>query len=310
MCPRKQRPKQELHPQAARDLESWLANRAWERDFAEKSIQAYRRDMVLLIGHLQKLGQPHREATTEHLVQWLKARATAGDSSATRARRAASLRSFYRWLKDSGRIATNPTLLIPTPRKEAHLPKALDRRSMDRLIRELEAADAPMEWQDHALVELLYGAGLRASEAANLELLRTNLKDGLVHVLGKGRKERRVPVGAAAVKALKRWLDRGRPLFTQPDSPDLVFLKENGAALGRQGIYQAIKRLAKSAGLDPSISPHTLRHTFATHLVQGGADLRAVQEMLGHASINTTQLYTQLDDEHLRDAHKRFHPRG
>jgi len=291
-------------------LEAFLRESALERDLSPRTRAAYRRDLELLLQFSARRDTAPEHMTTADLVAFLAARSRAGDRSVTRARRAAAVRSFYRWLRETGRVERNPALLLPAPAVAEHLPKALDRESVERLLTPLPDDAGPLQLRDRALLEVLYGAGLRASEAAGMCLGDLDLDQALLRVIGKGRKERKVPLGGHGLRALGTWLQRGRPRLETAESTDRVFLSTRGRPLSRDGVYRAVKRLVVLAGIDPSTSPHTLRHTFATHLVQNGADLRAVQEMLGHASINTTQVYTTLADEHLHAAHKRHHPRG
>lgn len=301
-----------LEARAVRWRDVFLAEAALERDLGVRTREAYRRDLDLLLGFLARTNRQLATVETADLVAFLGSRRRAGDVRTTRARRSAALRSFFGWLKETGRIERNPSLLLPAPAPSHPLPKALDADAAQALVSApLEDEEVgPMSWRDHALLEILYGAGLRASEAANLALRDVDRDQGLVRVLGKGRKERKVPLGGPGLQALETWLTKGRPKLERPDSGDRVFLTIRGKPLSRDGVYRAVKRRARQLGLPNDVSPHTLRHTFATHLVQGGADLRAVQEMLGHASINTTQVYTTLADDHLRSAHQRHHPRG
>lgn len=302
------RRKPELQARDLRLLSAWLADLAVEHDLQAKSQAAYRRDIELLLAFLGGQGIPAAEAGTGNLVAFLASRPR--DAAATRARRIAAIRSFFRWLKETGRSGRNPALLLPSPRRGEILPKALSPGEIRKLDDAFPRGPDPAGLRDRALFEVLYGAGLRASEAANLRLGDVDHREGLLHVAGKGRRERRAPLGAVGLRALSAWIRKGRPRFAAPGTGDRVFLASGGGPLGRRGVYAVVKAAVIRAGIDPEASPHTLRHTFATHLVQGGADLRAVQEMLGHASINTTQIYTQLEDRHLRETHARFHPRG
>ena len=301
-----------IEARAARWRDAFLAEATLERDLGRRTREAYKRDLDLLLAFLGRRERAVSETGTADLVAFLGVRRRAGDVRTTRARRAAALRSFFGWLKESGRIDRNPSLLLPAPAAGQHLPKALDRASARALVASPldDAPPEPVTYRDHALLEILYGAGLRASEAADLKLKDIDRDGGFLRVFGKGRKERRVPLGAPGLAALETWLRKGRPKWERPDSSDRVFLTARGTPLSRDGVYRAVKGRVRALGLPDDVSPHTLRHTFATHLVQGGADLRAVQEMLGHASINTTQVYTTLADEHLRNAHKKHHPRG
>ena len=294
----------------ARWRDTFLKEASLERDLSVRTREAYGRDLTLLIRFLERRQIRLERVTTDDLVAFLASRSRSGDQRTTRARRAAAIRSFFGWLRESGRMERNPALLLPAPPPPQLLPKALDAGAVDRLLETPEGEDRPVAYRDGALLEVLYGAGLRASEAAALRLRDIDQEQALLRVMGKGRKERKVPLGKPGINALRKWIKHGRPRVETPESSDRVFLTARGKPLSRDGVYRAVKRRARLAGLDANVSPHTLRHTFATHLVQNGADLRAVQEMLGHASINTTQAYTTLADEHLRAAHRRHHPRG
>jgi site-specific recombinase XerD len=295
---------------AARWRGAFLKEASLERDLAVRTRESYGRDLDLLLRFLERREVPLEKVATDDLIAFLASRRRSGDQRATRARRTAAIRSFFGWLRESGRIDRNPALLLPAPAPAQLLPKALDARAIERLL-ETSADDAgPVALRDRALLEVLYGAGLRASEAASLRLRDIDTDQALLRVMGKGRKERKVPLGNPGIAGLRQWIKRGRPRIETPESGDRVFITARGKPLSRDGVYRAVKRRVRLAGLDAHVSPHTLRHTFATHLVQNGADLRAVQEMLGHASINTTQVYTTLADEHLREAHRKHHPRG
>jgi integrase/recombinase XerD len=225
------------------------------------------------------------------------------------ARRAAAARTFYRHLVALGRRPDNPAASVDLPRRRQRLPRSLSLSEVERLIAAANGT-TPRSLRDQALIELLYGAGLRVSEAVGLERGGVELDARLVRCVGKGDKERVVPLGARAVDALRRYLSRGRPYLDRRHRPEL-FLNAQGGPLTRAGAFLIVRRLAAKAGLDPErIHPHLLRHSFATHLLEGGADLRVVQALLGHASISTTQLYTHLTGERVREVYARAHPRA
>jgi integrase/recombinase XerD len=230
-----------------------------------------------------------------------------GRSPATIARRAAAARSFYRHLVLLGQRGDNPAAELSLPRRVRRVPRTLSPGEAERLI-EAAAGTAPRDLRDRALVELLYGGGLRVSEAVGLERAAVALEDRLVRVVGKGDKERIVPIGREATEALRRYLARGRPFLDRRSRPEL-FLNAQGGALTRAGAFLVLRRLAGKAGLEPErVHPHLLRHSFATHLLEGGADLRSVQEMLGHADLATTELYTHVSDRRRRELYFRAHP--
>jgi integrase/recombinase XerD len=284
------------------ELEAFLALSAAR--LAPRTVEAYRRDLISLAGWL---GRPLASATTEELERWVAELRGAGLSPATIARRVASLRSFTRHLVLIGAVSENPAAELELPRRIRRLPRTLSPGEAERLI-DAAAGTAPRALRDSALVELLYGAGLRVSEAVGLDKAGVDLDQRLVRTVGKGGKERVVPVGRQAVEALRRYLSRGRPHLDRRHRPEL-FLNAQGGALTRAGAFLILRKLAAKAGLEPErIHPHLLRHSFATHLLEGGADLRSVQEMLGHADLSTTELYTHVTDRRRREMYFQAHP--
>jgi integrase/recombinase XerD len=271
---------------------------------APKTIEAYRRDLKSLG---EWLGGPPSSATTEQLEGYLAELRAAGRAPTTIARRAAALRTFFRHLVLVGVRPENPATELAAPRRPRRLPRTLSPGEAERLI-EAAKGTTPRTLRDRALVELLYGAGLRVSEAVGLERSAVDLDGRLVRAVGKGDKERVVPIGRQAVDALRRYLSRGRPFLDRRHRPEL-FLNAQGGPLTRAGAFLILRRLAVGAGLDPArVHPHLLRHSFATHLLEGGADLRSVQEMLGHADLATTELYTHVSDRRRREAYFAAHP--
>jgi integrase/recombinase XerD len=230
-------------------------------------------------------------------------------AAATLQRKTACLRSFYRHLRREGAIAHDPTAELHGPRKTQKLPEVLSRDEVNRLLRAPQGTSAAA-LRDRALLEVLYACGLRASEAVGLALEEVSLEDAFLRARGKGSKERLVPIGREAVAALRIYLSRARPALVGLRPERHVFVNLRGGGLTRQGLYKIVQGHARAAGLADRMSPHTLRHTFATHLLAGGCDLRTLQEMLGHADIATTQLYTHLSTERLRDVYFGAHPRA
>jgi integrase/recombinase XerD len=284
------------------EVEGFLALLAARR--SQRTIEAYRRDLV---DAAKVLDKPLAGATTDDLERYLAELRSRGLSAATVARRLAALRSFYRHLVLIGARGDNPAAELRPPRRQRHLPHPLSPSEAERLI---EAANGvhPRDLRDRALVELLYGAGLRVSEAVGLERAAVDLENRIVRCLGKGDKERIVPIGRHAAEALTRYQARGRPYLERRPRPEL-FLNARGGALTRAGAFLILRRLAGVAGLEPErIHPHLLRHSFATHLLEGGADLRSVQEMLGHADLSTTELYTHVSDKRRRETYYSAHP--
>jgi integrase/recombinase XerD len=285
-----------------RDVEGFLALLAARR--APRTVEAYRRDLTA-VGTW--LGKPVGRATTDDLERYLAELRAEGLAATTIARRAAALRSFFRHQTLLGARADNPAAELDLPRRTRRLPRTLSPAEAERLV-EAAAGTQPRDLRDRALAELLYGAGLRVSEAVSLERGGVDLENRLVRCLGKGDKERIVPIGRQAAEALRRYLARGRPFLDRRHRPEL-FLNAKGGPLTRAGAFLILRRLAARAGLEPErVHPHLLRHSFATHLLENGADLRSVQEMLGHADLSTTELYTHVSDRRRRELYYRAHP--
>jgi integrase/recombinase XerD len=271
---------------------------------APRTVEAYRRDLADLE---RRLDVPPAEASVDELAAYVAQLRAEGLAGTTIARRVAALRSFYRHQMLLGARPDNPAAELELPRRRRALPKTLSPGEVEKLI-EAATGTAPRALRDRALVELLYGAGLRIGEAVGLERASIDLEQRLVRCLGKGSKERVVPIGREAVDALRRYLARGRPYLDKRHRPEL-FLNARGGALTRAGAFLILRQLAAAAGLEPErVHPHLLRHSFATHLLEGGADLRSVQEMLGHADLATTELYTHVSDRRRRELYFRAHP--
>jgi site-specific recombinase XerD len=271
---------------------------------APRTVDAYRRDLADLARFLDG---PTAEASADQIRAWLTDLRARGQAPSSVARRAAAARAFYRHLVLVGLRADNPAVEVELPRRRSRLPRTLSPAEVERLIAAANGT-TPRSLRDRALVELLYGAGLRVSEAVGLERGSVDLENRLVRCIGKGDKERIVPLGREAAEALRRYLGRGRPYLDRRHRPKL-FLNAQGGALTRAGAFLILRRLAGTAGLDPQrVHPHILRHSFATHLLEGGADLRSVQEMLGHADLGTTELYTHVSDKKRRDTYFSAHP--
>jgi len=285
-----------------RDLEAFLALLAARR--SPHTVDAYRRDLARLSAFL---GKPLAGATLEELERYTAGLRAEGLSPATIARRAAAARSFFGHLQLLGVRTDNPAAELALPPRLRKLPRTLSPGEAERLI-DAAGGTAPRALRDRALVELLYGAGVRVSEAVGLEKTGVDLQERLVRVTGKGGKERVVPVGRPAAEALRRYLARGRPFLDRRHRPEL-FLNAKGGGLTRAGAFLILRGLAEKAGLEPArVHPHLLRHSFATHLLEGGADLRSVQELLGHADLGTTELYTHVSDRRRRELYFRAHP--
>ena len=305
-------------PADARTLEhqvlDFLAYLEFERGLSRNTLEAYRSDLLQFGAYLRATGGDVLTAQHSELAGFLDTLAAGTDDRpaarpATLQRKAACLRSFYRHLRREGVVSHDPTADLRAPRKSQRLPKVLSRGDVDRLLRAPRGTD-PGALRDRALLELMYACGLRASEATDLEVGDVDLEVGVLRARGKGSKERLVPVGREAVSAVRVYLDRGRQVLTATTDDRHLFVNRRGNGLTRQGLYKIVQRHARAVGLEDRMSPHTLRHTFATHLLAGGCDLRAVQEMLGHADIATTQIYTHLSAERLKDVYFNAHPRA
>jgi integrase/recombinase XerD len=289
-------------PIPAPEVEAFLALLAARR--APRTVEAYRRDLADLAAYL---GRSPADASADDVRGWLADLRARGLAPASIARRAAAARALFRHLVLVGSRADNPAADVDLPRRRDRLPRALSPREVERLI-EAAQGPTPRALRDRALVEILYGAGLRVSEAVGLDRGRVDLDNRIVRCLGKGDKERIVPLGRQATDALRRYLARGRPHLDRRHRAEL-FLNAQGGGLTRAGVFLILRRLAGKAGLEPTrVHPHLLRHSFATHLLEGGADLRSVQEMLGHADLGTTELYTHVSDQRRRDTYFRAHP--
>ncbi len=292
----------------------FLAYLEFERGLSRNTLDAYRGDLHQFGAFLAERGIDALAVDHTQLAAFLAALAVGSEqrppaSAATLQRKAACLRSFYRHLRREAMISHDPTADLRGPRKVAKLPAVLSRDEVGRLLGAPHGT-APGALRDRALLEVLYACGLRASEAVELQLEDVNLDDELLRARGKGSKERLVPIGREAVSALRAYLSRSRPVLVGLRAERHVFVNRRGGGLSRQGLYKIVQGYADSVGLKDRMSPHTLRHSFATHLLAGGCDLRALQEMLGHADIATTQLYTHLSTERLRDVYFDAHPRA
>ena len=286
-----------------------------ERGLSRNTLEAYRSDLLQYGEFLERTGIGPLEAGHVELSRFLS-ELTAGGlngrgpaAPATLQRKVACLRSFYRHLRREGLLEADPTAQLKAPRKSQRLPQVLGRAEVNRLLAQ-PGGDEPHALRDRALLELMYACGLRASEAIDLEVADIDLDARLLRARGKGDKERLVPVGGKAVAAVRAYLAGGRGKLLGDRDENHLFLNRRGVRLTRQGLYKIVQRHARTAGLDGRMSPHTLRHTFATHLLAGDCDLRALQEMLGHADIATTQIYTHLSAERLKDVYYEAHPRA
>ncbi len=280
-----------------------------ERGLSRNTLSAYRNDLSGLASWLLKQGRPLVSAQRQDLLGYLSDRVTAGAKPRTTARMVSSMRRFYRYLIREGRLTEDPSVLIDTPRIGRPLPDTLSESEVEALL------DAPDEndtlgLRDRAMFELLYACGLRVSELVSMTTDQANLTQGVVRLIGKGSKERLVPMGEEAVDWLQRYLQDSRPDLAAGSAAKQLFITRRGQGMTRQAFWYRIRHYAVKSGINKPLSPHTLRHAFATHLLNHGADLRVVQMLLGHSDLSTTQIYTHVARERLKDLHSKHHPRG
>ncbi|RPJ05154.1 MAG: site-specific tyrosine recombinase XerD [Spirochaetaceae bacterium] len=275
---------------------------------AQHSISTYVSECRVFFEYLERESKEFAEAGTQEIIEYCVGRQVAGIDQRTISKILSSLRSFYRFCMLEGICGKNPAELVETPRIERKLPKVFSREEIDSLLGSIHDEN-PCGMRDRALFELIYSCGLRVSEAVDMTLDQLFLKEGVIKVIGKGGKERIVPIGEHAVHWLSRYIEGSRPdLVRNGKHNSFVFLNRFGKRLSRKGMWKRFKEIALQAGIDGKI--HTLRHSFATHLLKGGADLRSVQELLGHSDIGTTQIYTHIGKDDLHDFHRKYHPRG
>ena len=295
--------------------EDYLQHLKVERNLSPNTLEAYANDLLQLLEHLAGEGiTTTAEVTPPALLSFLQEQTKRGLSPRSQARRWVAARGLFRWLRVEGSIDVDPTQGIRMPKSGAKLPELLSRAEIEALLA-APGVDTPLGLRDTALLEFMYATGCRVSEACDLETDALHLDQGLVILTGKGSKQRMVPLGDCALVAVLAYLEAGRPLLLDKARGAArrnayVFLNHRGGRLSRQGWFQRLREHATAAGITRAISPHKLRHSFATHLIEGGADLRAVQTLLGHADISTTQVYTLLSQAHVRHAYDRHHPRA
>jgi site-specific recombinase XerD len=279
------------------------------RGAAEKTRRAYATDLAQLAAWAQRDDLAPEALTARDLRRFAAHLGDTRPAPATVARKLASLRAFFRVLREHGGVAHNPADLLPAPRRAQGLPRVLKPSEVATLLDRIPAA-TPLETRDRALFELAYACGLRAEELVRLDVISIAFDREEVRVEGKGAKTRFVPAGEAALEAVARWLERGRPALARGDDEPALFLSKSGRRLSTSDVRRRLRGWERQAAIAGGVSPHALRHSFATHLLEGGADLRAIQELLGHASVSTTQTYTRVDSARLRAAYARAHPRA
>lgn len=282
-----------------------------ERGLAQNTIQAYKRDLYQYVQYLQQIEQLSSFDLVQrvHIVSYLKFLQEKGRKSTTIARQLASIRTFHHFLVREEKVTSDPTAYLETPKLERKLPQVLSEEEVQALL-SVPNTTTIFGIRDQAMLEVLYATGIRVSELVQLNVDDIHLQMGFLRCLGKGNKERIVPLGKVAIRAISHYLQTGRPALLKKEQTPALFLNHHGRRLTRQGFWKLLKQMAQKANIQKTLTPHTLRHSFATHLLENGADLRAVQEMLGHVDISTTQMYTHVTKTHLKDVYKQFHPRA
>ncbi|MYU57930.1 site-specific tyrosine recombinase XerD [Ligilactobacillus salivarius] len=281
-----------------------------ERGLSENTIASYGIDLKLFLEYLRKNEIPSfKQVNKEVIVNYMQSEKNNNKANSSILRSVSSLRKFFQYLAQEKIIEKDPMLLIDTPKKKQHLPQVLTKEEVEKLLHSPNTGQV-LGLRDRAMLELMYATGLRISEIINLKLEDLHLTMGTLQTLGKGHKERIVPVGDEAIKWINRYLEEARPKLLKQKRSNYLFLNFHGNNLTRQGVWKNLKAEVRKAGIQKNITPHTLRHSFATHILENGADLRIVQELLGHADISTTQIYTHLSNKQLADIYNRAHPRA
>ena len=302
-------PKSQPAGSLAAAIDEYLEHLKVERRLRPNSLLAYTGDLAAFLAHAEAAGVAALAAVSPGLLgRFVGELARAGLSPRSQARRLVAVRGLFRFLREEGRLDVDPAQALRLPRLPRGLPELLSRAEVEALLA-APGTDGPLALRDTAILELLYATGCRISEALDLTLDRLHLDRAIVRLTGKGDKQRLVPLGAPAVAALQAWLTAGRPDLVR-GAVRWLFVNQRGARLSRQGFFLKLQQYALQAGITRAVSPHKLRHSFATHLLEGGADLRAVQTLLGHVDIGTTEIYTHVTREHLRERHRKHHPRA
>lgn len=283
---------------------------AVEKGLATNTLESYQRDLLTYTAYLREQGVARiEESNRAHIVGYLMMLKEKGRATATLSRNLASIRAFYQFLVRDRYLDKDPSVHLETPKIEKRLPKVLSVTEVERLL-DGPALHDPAGVRDKAMLELLYATGIRVSELVNLNMGDVNLEMGFLKCMGKGAKERIIPLGQIAIETVRNYIETARPRMLKGRSETALFLNHLGKRITRQGFWKMIKKYAQKANIRTEITPHTLRHSFATHLLENGADLRAVQEMLGHADISTTQIYTHVTRTRIKDVYAKTHPRA
>lgn len=292
-------------------LKLYLSHLTFEQNLSQNSIDAYKQDITRFIEYLKINGViTPKEANSNHIHRLLQALTEIGLSENSLARNLSSVRGFYRFLIDENMIEIDPTVHIDRPKIPRYLPSVLTFDEVEELFK-TQNTNKPLGLRNRAMFEIIYACGLRVSELLSIKINQVYFEENVVRVFGKGRKERLVPVSDSALRWLKEYLEASRPyLLKGKMSDNTIFLSKLGKPMSRMGFWKILEKASRVAAIRKKVHPHTMRHSFATHLVENGADLRAVQEMLGHADISTTQIYTHLDRTHIEKQYKKYHPRA
>ncbi len=292
------------------NLGDYLNYLAVERGLAQNTLESYGRDLRQFLKYLsEKKNLTLAETTQATVIGYLLQLQARGKATATLSRSLAAIKSYYHFLAREERIPRDPTVNLDAPKQEKRLPRVLSVQDIEHLLEQPDLK-TPSGIRDRAMLELLYATGLRVSELVSLKITDINLETGYIKCIGKGSKERIVPMGATATKYVKFYQDHARKFLAASLNENTLFLNHHGKSLTRQGFWKIIKRYAGNIQLELEITPHTIRHSFATHLLENGADLRSVQEMLGHADISTTQIYTHLTKDKIKEVYEHSHPRA
>lgn len=293
----------------SKDIDDYIAFIAVEKGLSAKTLEAYSNDLVEFSIYMENIGvNSPEQSKTSHILNWLSYLKKRQITPVTITRKLSSIRGFFKYLLMEGRIEASPTSVIGNPKTARKLPLVLSAKEVEKLLSQPDTTK-PTGIRDRTILEVLYSCGLRATEVVSLRLEQIDLDVGFLRIWGKGNKERVIPLGEEASFWLNKYIKEARPKLLKKANSFYCFVGMRGKPLTRQRLWQIIKKYSVSAGLKDKIYPHCLRHCFATHLLEGGADLRAVQMLLGHSDINTTQIYTHLDTEYLRQIHKKYHPR-
>ena len=279
----------------------------FEKGLTDQTIKSYQNDLDIYQGFLQENGvEQVCDITSQNIKDFLKSRVSC-ESSSTVAHNLTVIKNFHKYLIKEDIVRDDVSLFISRPKLQKRLPRSLSVEEVDRLL-DITLV-TPFDYRNKAMLELMYGAGLRVSELVSLTLNQVDLENGLIRIMGKGRKEREIPIGEYGIYYLTQYLDCRSQLIKYHRQEEALFLNNHGKQITRQGFFKILKKLLLEKGLNPDVSPHTLRHSFATHLLSRGADLRSIQEMLGHSDISTTKIYTQVSDEKVANDYKKYHPR-